>query len=119
MFKKCALIIQDFFDTIFDLYSKGDASKAKKFFRSSKESNELFLGYTEGFPRGNGNSEESLSQVFEFVHRKGLLETDIVERLEDFHLFVPDFGRDLMSDLVASLIKKRTSKFHKNTMSRT
>ncbi|MDF9663114.1 hypothetical protein P4308_13285 [Bacillus wiedmannii] len=104
-FQKCDLIIQDFFNTIFDLYSKGETDKAREYFQSSGESNELFLGYTEGFPRGNGNSEESLAKVFEYVHKQGLLEDVIVGRLEDFYVFVPEFGEDLLSDLVASLIK--------------
>ncbi|MFZ7805580.1 hypothetical protein [Bacillus thuringiensis] len=104
-FQKCDLIIQDFFNTIFDLYSKGETDEARKNFQSSGESNELFLGYTEGFPRGNGNSAESLAKVFEYVHKQGLLDDVIVGRLEDFFVFVPEFGEDLLSDLVASLIK--------------
>lgn len=105
-FQKCDLIIQDFFNTIFDLYSKGETDKEREYFQSSGESNELFLGYTEGFPRGNGNSEESLAKVFEYVHKQGLLDDIIVGRLEDFFVFVPEFGEDLLSDLVASLIKE-------------
>ncbi|NMH68028.1 hypothetical protein HF072_04475 [Bacillus sp. RO3] len=104
-FQKYNVIIQDFFNTIFDLYSNGETSRAKQFFRSSGESNEIYLGYTEGFPRGNGNSEESLTKIFDYVHSKGLLNDNIVGRIEDFHVFIPDFGKDLLSDLVASLIK--------------
>ncbi|RFU71013.1 hypothetical protein D0469_03475 [Peribacillus saganii] len=108
---ECAEIIQDFFHTIFDLYTRGNTGRARDFFRSSGESNEIFLGYTDGFPRGNGNSEESLLRVFDFVHQEGLLNQQIVGRLEDFHIFVPDFGPDLLSDLVASLIKYELVKF--------
>ncbi|QKE10629.1 hypothetical protein [Bacillus cereus] len=110
-FENCSEIIQDFFNTIFDLYNEGQTEEARNHFQSSGESNELFLGYTEGFPRGNGNSEESLTKVFDYVHMQGLLEDVIVGRLEDFYVFVPDFGRDLLSDLVASLIKAELVSF--------
>lgn len=104
-FDRCNEIIQDFFNTIFDLYREGYTQEAREYFHSSKESNEIFLGYTEGFPKGKGNSEESLAKVFDYVHEQGLLTDRIVGRLEDFYLFIPEFGEDLLSDLVASLIK--------------
>lgn len=104
-FQNCNNIIQDFFNTIFNLYNKGQTDQARDFFQSSGESNELFLGYTKGFPRGHGNSIESLSKVFDYVLDQGLLDDAIVRSLEDIYLFVPDFGEDKFSDLVASLIK--------------
>ncbi|PED62558.1 hypothetical protein COF80_16540 [Bacillus toyonensis] len=104
-FNRCNEIIQNFFNKIFDLYRDGHIEEAREYFRSSGESNEIFLGYTEGFPGGKGNSEESLANVFDYVHERGLLADRIVGRLEDFYLFIPDFGEDLLSDLVASLIK--------------
>jgi Ni/Co efflux regulator RcnB len=107
----CADIIQDFFHTIFNLYNNGETERAREFFGSSGESNEIFLGYTKGFPRGLGNSEESLTKIFDYVHQEGLLNEQIVGRLEDFHIFVPDFGPDLLSDLVASLIKFKLVEF--------
>lgn len=112
-FQNCTQIIQDFFNTIFDLYTEGQTHEARDYFQSSGESNELFLGYTEGFPRGTGNSEESLAKVFDYVQNQGLLDDVIVGRLEDFHVFVPDFGEDLLSDLVASLIKAELVSFTK------
>ncbi|EJR86537.1 hypothetical protein IK7_01047 [Bacillus cereus VD156] len=104
-FNRCNEIIQDFFNKIFDLYRDGQTEEAREYFRASGESNEIFLGYTEGFPGGKGNSEESLAKVFDYVHERGLLTDRIVGRLEDFYLFIPEFGEDLLSDLVASLIK--------------
>jgi hypothetical protein len=108
---ECTTIIQDFFHTIFDFYNKGETERAREFFGSSGESNEIFLGYTKGFPRGLGNSQESLTKIFDYVHQEGLLNDQIVGRLEDFHIFVPDFGPDLLSDLIASLIKYKLVKF--------
>ncbi|GAE27478.1 hypothetical protein JCM9140_3626 [Halalkalibacter wakoensis JCM 9140] len=106
IFQRCSDIVNDFFHTIFDLYVEGKTHEVRDYFRSSGESNEIFLGLTRGFPRGLGNSEESLSRVFDYVHEQGLLDEQIVGRIEDFHVFVPDFGQDLLSDLVASLIKQ-------------
>ncbi|MFD5851105.1 hypothetical protein ACFWGC_13020 [Cytobacillus pseudoceanisediminis] len=110
-FQECAEIIQDFFHTIFELYTTGETGRARENFRSSGESNEIFLGFTDGFPRGLGNSEESLSRIFDYVKEQGLLDEGIVGRLEDFHVFVPAFGPDLLSDLVASLVKHKLVEF--------
>ncbi|PDZ55091.1 hypothetical protein CON15_23125 [Bacillus cereus] len=110
-FVRCHEIIQDFFNTVFNLYREGHTQEARQYFQSSGESNEVFLGYTEGFPGGKGNSEESLAKIFDYVHEKGLLTDRIVGKLEDFYLFIPDFGEDLLSDLVASLIKAELVEF--------
>lgn len=105
------LKIQDFFFNVFQLYESGNRQQARNLFTSSGESNEIFLGYTNGFPRGNGNTPESLQVAFDYVHRNGLLSKEIIGRVEDFPVFVPRFGPDLLSDLVASIIKKELVEF--------
>lgn len=105
--------IQDFFFTIFRLYEAGNRVQARDLFSSSGESNEIFLGYTNGFPRGNGNTPESLQIAFDFVNQHGLLTANIVGRVEDFPIFVPKFGPDLLSDLVASILKEELIEFTK------
>lgn len=103
--------IQDFFFTIFELYIEGNRSVARNLFTSSGESNEIYIGYSKGFPSGNGNSPDSLQLMFDFVHRHGLLSEIIVGRIEDFPVFVPKFGPDLLSDLIASILKQELINF--------
>lgn len=103
--------VQGFIATVLDLYENGKVESARKLFNFSKESNEIFLGYSVGKPGGTGNSEESLNRVFTFVHTQNLLKTGVIKNVEDLKLFVPDFGPDALSDLVASLLKKELIEF--------
>ena len=103
--------IQNFFFSIFNLYTNGNRLDARNLFTSSGESNEIFLGYTNGFPRGNGNTPRSLQEIFDFVNQHGLLTEGIVGRIEDFPVFVPKFGPDLLSDLIASILKQELIRF--------
>ncbi|MFJ7731883.1 hypothetical protein ACIQXF_08310 [Lysinibacillus sp. NPDC097231] len=103
---ECDSIILDFFNTVLDLYGVKNIDEARSNLVYSGESNELFLGYTEGFPQGTGNSEEELAEIFNYIHIKELISKGLIGRIEDLHVFIDKFGCDKMSDLIASLIKK-------------
>lgn len=104
---ECDSIILDFFNTVLDLYGVKNIDEARSNLVYSGESNELFLGYTEGFPQGTGNSEEELAEIFNYIHIKELISKGLIGRIEDLHVFIDKFGCDKMSDLIASLIKKK------------
>lgn len=103
--------IQSFITSALNHYRNGDTESARALFNYSQESNEIFLGYTKGLPRGNGNSEESLDEVFRFALNQRLLDEGLIERVEDLQIFIPKFGPDSLSDLVASLIKQELIQF--------
>ena len=105
-FRNWYSIVQSFIATTLTYYENGDLPLAQAIFNSSNESNEIFLGYSTSSPRGNGNTETSLTEVFNYVVREGILGGGIVERVEDLSIFVPKFGPDYLSDLVASLLKR-------------
>lgn len=103
--------MQDFHNTVFSFYDKDEKQKAKELFVHSKESNEFRLGYSTGKPRGKGNSKDSLGKVFDFIEKEGLFDTKIVGGCKDFPVFIPGFDRDLMSDLVVSILKSELVDF--------
>lgn len=104
-------IIQDFFNTTLNYYNSGRQDLARRLFNSSKESNEIYLGYSVGEPGGNGNTEDSLSKVFDYILQERLLEDGVIDRIDDFYVFVPRFGRDFFSDLIASFLKRELINF--------
>ncbi|MEK4230579.1 hypothetical protein [Solibacillus sp. FSL H8-0538] len=108
---ECDQIILDFFNTVLDLYENKQIEEARSNLVYSGESNEIYLGYTEGFPQGTGNSEEELNEIFNFIHIKELISKGLIGRIEDLHVFIDKFGCDKMSDLIASLIKKKLVEF--------
>lgn len=105
--KECDNIIHDFFNTVLDLYESNKIEEARNSLVYSGESNEIFLGYTEGFPEGAGNSEEGLEKIFTYIHLNDLISKGLIGRIEDLHVFIDEFGSDKMSDLIASLIKAK------------
>ncbi|WP_285396091.1 hypothetical protein [Lysinibacillus sp. fls2-241-R2A-57] len=108
---ECDQIILDFFNTILDLYCANKINEARGNLVYSGESNEIYLGYTEGFPQGTGNSEEELNEIFNNIHINELISKGLIGRIEDLHVFIDNFGCDKMSDLIASLIKKKLVEF--------
>ncbi|XRD24524.1 hypothetical protein AABM34_20305 [Lysinibacillus fusiformis] len=109
--EECDSIILSFFNKVFDLYETKNIKQARENLVNSGESNEIFLGYTKGFPEGTGNSEDGLNKIFNYIHSNGLLTNGVIGRIEDFQVFIDDFGCDKMSDLVASLIKRKLVEF--------
>lgn len=107
----CDNIILDFFNIVLDLYEGKSIDEARSNLVYSGESNEIFLGYTEGFPQGSGNSEEELAEIFNYIHTNELISKGLIGRIEDMHVFIDKFGCDKMSDLIASLIKKKLVEF--------
>lgn len=108
---ECDQIILDFFNKVLDLYGNKKVEEARSNLVYSGESNEIYLGYTDGFPQGTGNSEEELNEIFNFIHTKELISKGLIGRIEDLHVFIDNFGCDKMSDLIASLIKKELVEF--------
>ena len=106
LFRRWNEIIGDFFNTALGYYNAGDTDSARGIFKSSQESNEIFLGYSKGAPGGNGNTEDSLVKVFDYLLNEELLDVGIVNGIEDCYIFVPRFGPDFFSDLIASFLKK-------------
>ena len=107
----CDSIILDFFNRVLDLYEGNSIDDARSNLVYSGESNEIFLGYTDGFPQGSGNSEEELAEIFNYIHTKELISKGLIGRIEDMHVFIDKFGCDKMSDLIASLLKKKLVEF--------
>ncbi|WP_054637856.1 hypothetical protein [Thalassobacillus sp. C254] len=103
--------VDRFHHTVFELYRNGNQIEAKELFINSGESNEIFLGYSQGLPGGTGNSEDSLAQVYDYIEEQGLYDDRLIENAEDLMLFIPNFGPDHLSDFIASVIKSELVDF--------
>ncbi|MCF6411502.1 hypothetical protein [Pseudalkalibacillus salsuginis] len=104
--KQASSTISGFFDHILDLYQKGDKKKAKELFGFSKEPNETCFGMSRNNPEGTGASAEMLEKLFDNITSTEMVEAGLIRRLEDIHVFVSDFGKDRLSDLVTNIIRQ-------------
>lgn len=110
--KRCNLIIEDFFNTIFQHLRKNEHIAVKSLLDQSNENNSLRLGKSEIFPGavaiGKGCSQDMLYKLFTRVINKSrnLVELGLIKKPMDTVLFIKGFGEDRMSDLIVSLIFK-------------
>lgn len=115
--KRCNLIIEDFFNTIFEHLRKNEHIAVKSLLDQSKENNSLRLGKSEIFPGalaiGKGCSQDMLYKLFTRVINKNrnLVELGLIKKPMDTVLFIKGFGEDRMSDLIVSLIFKELIEF--------
>lgn len=113
--KRCNLIIEDFFNTVFGhLKDKNSSFEVKKLLHQSKEKNSLRLGKSEIYPgvlaEGKGCSQEMLHKLFTRIDSR-LFESGLIQKPMDTVLFIKGFGEDRMSDLLVSLIFKELVEF--------
>ncbi|MGR6899703.1 hypothetical protein [Rummeliibacillus sp. BSL5] len=114
--KRCNLIIEDFFNTVFEhLKDENSSFEVKKLLDQSKEKNSLRLGKSEISPgvlaEGKGCSQEMLHKLFTRVETRTLVKSGVIKKPMDTILFIKGFGEDRMSDLLVSLIFKELVEF--------
>lgn len=101
-------IVVDFLATAYDLYyQKNQKDYALGLFIHSKECDAIHLGYSSSKSKGKGVSKEMLDQYFGYVSRAI---DSLQERLLTpiaMPVFVKRFSKDRMSDLLASILKKK------------
>ncbi|GGC76444.1 hypothetical protein GCM10007216_03740 [Thalassobacillus devorans] len=104
-FRRATTTIEDFFNHILGLYENGDYEDAKELFHYAHEPNEICFGLSTNAPEGTGASADMLSKVFDNILEAQMFDNGLIERLEDIHVFVEDFGQDRLSDLVVNIIR--------------
>lgn len=120
--KKCHLIIEDFFNVVFEYLKNDQQFKAKGLLDQSKEKNSLRLGKAEIIPgvlaSGTGCSPEMLYKLFNRVQIRNLVKKEIIKKPMDTVLFIKGFNEDRMSDLIVSLIFKELVSFTNTQVSK-
>ncbi|MGE7875539.1 hypothetical protein [Streptomyces venezuelae] len=112
-FKEASVTIFSFFEHIIDLYENDRKDEAKQLFHSAHEPNETCLGMSKGTPDGTGASSEMLASVFEVIINEQMIEKGLIRQIEDIPVFIENFNKDRLSDLVTNLIRKHLVEFTK------
>lgn len=112
-FKEASVTIFSFFEHIINLYEAGKKAEAKALFNSAHEPNETCLGMSRGYPDGTGASSEMLANVFEVITAEKMIEKGLIQQIEDLPVFIDNFDKDRLSDLVTNLIRKHLVEFTK------
>lgn len=99
-------IVKDFLTTVFFTYHSGNKNGALSLFTHSKECNAIHLGFSSGKSKGKGISLEMLNQFFIYVFKAEELFRSRLLTPAALPIFIKNFSRDRMSDLLVSLLKK-------------
>ena len=101
--------IKSFFECLFDAYRNNDKGALSELLSYAHEPHETNLGLSTDAPRGKGNTEKGLLNIFKNI--KGLLDENLIVNTMDTCVFIEDFAEDGMSDLVTNILRKQLYDF--------
>lgn len=111
--KQCTLVIDSFFNCIFDCCESNDNEKLFKLLDFGHEPNETKLGLSRNQSSGKGATPEILYEIFKEISKKNLIADGIVQTPMDLCVFVENFAEDRMSDLITNVLRKKLYDFTK------
>lgn len=103
--------INSFFDNVFNCLRENNNHQLKQLLDYGHEPNETKLGMSSGRPRGKGTTSDGLYDIFKTINTRDLLSSKLVVNPMDLCVFVHDFGKDKMSDLVTNILRKQLNDF--------
>ena len=108
--QKCQEVINDYFDSFYNLY-RNKCSYAEKIemFSHAHEINATKLGYGSG-NNGKAKTAEGMIETFEGI--SDLVEQNVpLKKAIDLPLFIRDFAEDCLSDMLTNVLFKELSEY--------
>lgn len=102
----CMRTLESFFDYFLILLKSQNREEAKRLFSYVGEINETCLGMSRGIPQGRGIGSGDTDTIFDEIIESKVVDKGIVKYLEDLKIFVPNIGKDKISDMLTNIIKK-------------
>lgn len=107
----CEASISSFFALVINYLRNGNKKAATELMSKLNEVNEVHLGYSAGESRGAGLGRDNVASLISSITESEAVKTGLVDRLEDFSLFIDGISRDKVSDLIANIIRKDLIKY--------
>lgn len=102
----CNYCIQTFFDSLVVFLHDGDKKNARLLLDHIGEINESHLGYSKGKSAGKGTGSIDKKNLIESILLSDAVKSKMIEKLEDFRLFIENIGNDKISDMCTNITKK-------------
>lgn len=103
----CADLIQDFFDSVIKAVSSRNQGRAVSLLANLSEPNEVCLGVSNEGNNGRGIGKKQAIQLFHAISNSSAGQSGLIQDLSDLDLFVPNIGKDKVSDITTNIIKLR------------
>lgn len=105
--------VEDFLEHVLFLLNLKKDDEVDKLFKNLGEVRELRLGFGNNSFSGAGAGLKRSADIIASLKRSQSLETLLYQDIEDLVLFVPNVGKDVMSDIMGSLIKNQLAIYTK------
>lgn len=102
---RCHQLVVSFFQTVLDAVTKNNRTVGVKLLASLSEPEETRLGVSKGSNKGRGIGTVQAGAIFSALARTTAAQSGLLEDISDFALFIPDIGRDKISDLTTNIIR--------------
>lgn len=103
--------IDDFFQNLRQAARVDDNERLRYLLSCGQEINALRLGYSQNKPCGRGASPQSLFDIFVQAKSIEILKLDLATRLQDHVIFIENFDKDRLSDLLSHIILSDIASF--------
>lgn len=111
---EATLVIRSFFQRVIDLIRDENETEAKNLFNHLHEPNTTCLGMSVGNPRGRGVGNSDTDKIYDSLLRSRAIQTGLIQDIEDNILFVDNFGKDKLSDMVTNIITGNLIEYTQN-----
>lgn len=102
---KCSDLINSFFNEIIVAVNSKNKKKGVDLLSYLSEPEETCLGVSKGGNKGRGIGSEQAGQLYSAFANSRAAQSGIIEDLSDFALFIPNIGRDKISDITTNILR--------------
>ncbi|CAM3256337.1 hypothetical protein LAHI110946_12450 [Lactococcus hircilactis] len=109
--QKCTKIIKDYFQKVINYIKQGNKKKASDLLSGLREPNEIHLGNSLGPSNGKGVGDDRAKKLYDALSESKAVSSGLLEDLEDTAFMIDGIGPDMISDIIANIIRKELIEF--------
>jgi hypothetical protein len=109
--RECTKLIRDYFQKVINYIKQGNKSKALKLLSGLREPNEIHLGNSKGQSIGKGVGNDRANKLYESLSNSKAVSSGLLVDLEQTAFMIDGIGPDMISDIVANIIRKKLIEF--------
>lgn len=101
----CHALISSFFESVLAAVRQNNRARGAKLMQHLGEPEETMLGVSKTGNKGRGIGPIQAQELFDALAQSHAAKTGLLEDLSDFALFVPQIGRDKISDMTTNIVR--------------
>ena len=102
---ECSRHLRSFFNALIAALRNNDDARATHLASHLHETNETFLGLSQGRPQGRGIGADQAEQILAALRASRAVQTGLLSELAETELFIEGIGSDKISDLTTNILR--------------